>query len=755
MFRITILLLSMLWSSSIFASDYINKFSAHSMMKLKQAENVSKNSEALLKAEQLGYPFSIKNDIIYVDVLVQVTSDEAIAGLNKYGGKVLAKSGDIRAIKIPIDNLNEFAAANTVKSIQISQKRSLFMDKSKIAIDGEEVMANSEITPSGVLGGEGVIVGVFDTGIDVHHPDFTNENGSRILKLWDMSDESNDKSPEGYDYGREYSKAEIDNQIQNVLEKDIHGHGTHVAGTAAGNGNGSSSLRGIAYNSNLIIVKGYRNDDDDTFYDPDIIAGCEYIFKEAEKLGRPAVINLSLGSVIGPHDGKSLLALALTSMVDKGKIIVASAGNSGEMPIHAGGRVYEGQTVEFPIFPQNICEIFDNFCPDIPNLFLTAADIWYTNSTIDEISLVAYLPTESGIEIVSTMELDLEQSFENYPVLDEQNNPLGVVSFMSNPFVPTNGDGNIMIQIHNAGNLDIPIDEFIWSIVIKSKALGTVDMWAGIPIPEMFPFMPLIGEKHFGGNTFMTHGQPGDGDSIISVGSYVTKNSWTDRNDVDRSFDWEIGNYSSFTSLGPARDGRILPAISAPGQIIFASKSKDVNNTSQTNTLEGGLYWGMSGTSMASPHVAGAVALMLQVNPELQFSDVMDVLENSAVRDEFTGPVRNNVYGFGKLNVQNAIDYLLNKTGVEFITINDVRVYPNPTSNYIILELNESIDNPILNLYSTNGAKIEGNWNYQLSSSSDFSSLQLDVQSLTNGVYSLECISGNKVAKFRFVVSKN
>jgi len=185
--------------------------------------------------------------------------------------------------------------------------------------------------------GKGVIVGIVDTGIDWCHPDFVDPSTgrSRILYLWDqtMSPIYGEHSPLGF-YGVEYGNADINAALgmcnhSLVRSVDTDGHGTHVAGIAAGNGTASGGLyRGMAPEADIIVVKSDGSD-------PKLIDGVDYVFQKAAALGKPAVVNLSWGGHLDPHDGTSFLDTVLDYLSGSGRILVASAGNEGGDNIHA------------------------------------------------------------------------------------------------------------------------------------------------------------------------------------------------------------------------------------------------------------------------------------------------------------------------------------------------------------------------------------------------------------------------------------
>ena len=160
------------------------------------------------------------------------------------------------------------------------------------------------------LTGEEILVGVVDSGVDYFHPDFRNEDGSsRILKLWDQSIPGN--SPEGYIRGTEYTKDKIDEALafgetegrHLVPTRDSSGHGTAVLGIAAGNGRASDGVnRGIAYKSDLLVVKMGNARQNSFPRTTELMEGIDYLVRQAVKMGRPIAVNISFGNNYGSHE---------------------------------------------------------------------------------------------------------------------------------------------------------------------------------------------------------------------------------------------------------------------------------------------------------------------------------------------------------------------------------------------------------------------------------------------------------------------
>ena len=198
--------------------------------------------------------------------------------------------------------------------------------------------------------GQGAIVLIYDTGIDWKHKDFRNPSDStksRILSIWDqtISPIGAEVSPAGLSYGVEYTKAQIDAELGAappgfVREQDVNGHGTHVAGTAAGNGLAiAGKYTGMAPEADIVVVKGGNG----SFSETDMVNGIQYAANVAAAYGKPLAFNWSIGGQTGPHDGTRAYEVAVNSFVTTpGRVVCIAAGSDGSGLIHKGGLVPAG-----------------------------------------------------------------------------------------------------------------------------------------------------------------------------------------------------------------------------------------------------------------------------------------------------------------------------------------------------------------------------------------------------------------------------
>lgn len=258
---------------------------------------------------------SISGD--YLSAFVKVATDEGWASLDSAGCRIRTRTGDIATVLIPLSAVESVSGLGCIQYVSASQPMRASMDSARYYSDVADAYAGTKLPQP--YTGKGVIVGVVDQGLDFTHPNFYDKEGKayRIKQVWDQT------SP--------YSKAEYRTEEELLdaacsFDSDVNTHGTHVTGIAAGGGF-DTPYQGVANESDMILVAT-------TMQNSDIVDGVDYIFKESERLGRPCVVNLSLGDGIGGHDGTNFMDIMLDRMVGPGKIITVAMGNSRDMPVY-------------------------------------------------------------------------------------------------------------------------------------------------------------------------------------------------------------------------------------------------------------------------------------------------------------------------------------------------------------------------------------------------------------------------------------
>jgi len=281
---------------------------------------------------QNNFDVNIVQDLIFYNILFKFKSNASL--FNVPGIKVQATIGQIATARATREGLVNLAKLAEVEWMDISKFMRPCLDVSRVSTEVDHLYSGN---PS--YRGNGVLLAIFDSGIDWRHEDFIDNFGkSRILYLWDVTDDAG-PHPAGFDYGSEYKQAQINDEIDGspiglVREQDTNGHGTHVAGIAGGDGSATGHgypekrYIGMAPQADLIIVKG----GDDGFTTVNQINGTAYIMAKADQLKRPVVINFSLGGHAGAHDGTDLHEQAMDAAVGPGKAIVVAASNDGGLP---------------------------------------------------------------------------------------------------------------------------------------------------------------------------------------------------------------------------------------------------------------------------------------------------------------------------------------------------------------------------------------------------------------------------------------
>ncbi|RYZ03755.1 MAG: serine protease [Myxococcales bacterium] len=533
--------------------------------------------------------------------------------------------------------------------------------------------------------GKGVVIGIVDTGLDVTHRDLRGADGaSRIRFLVDMSRPPGDRQPElEEEYGCTgdaecaiYSNEDLDALMNNGVTgdepRDAYGHGTHVASLAAGNGLSTKSARyaGIAPEAVIFGARVSRAGDG-AIRDPDIITATRFIFEQAERLGMPAVINLSLGGDFGPHDGSSPLEQGLASFVGPehpGRAIVVAAGNSGGL--YAG--IGTGEPEPFGIHTE--VHVPRESPVEIPIMTPTVGLGARKGGTV-----YAWLGFRPGDEV----SVALDQKGEDWI---PEVKPGQATTFTKGDVKGTifNGPSQSSIQVGEHNAVVIIDGDFEPGAVftVRLSGHGTVSLWLqsqGGASPDISTGALLPrGEKQGTINIPASH------PDLIAVGATVNRNRWLDSrgqpflvgesDGSDRLL--EEDSTAVFSAAGPNALGAMKPDIVAPGMYVVGAMSADADPRSNGGqgvfasqgrcgapdyecfVTDDDEHAVTSGTSMSSPIVAGAVALLFESRPELTQGQVRALLQAGA-RQPSGAVLAEQQLGPGVLDLNGTLGALL------------------------------------------------------------------------------------------------
>lgn len=492
------------------------------------------------------------------ELIVKYTGDiQSVA--KRFGASAVVLLGGYAIVTMPQEYINEFADCAEVVYIE-KPHRLFFSDRQAL----ERSCVYYAWSEPYSLGGEGVLAAVIDSGIDWKNTDFRNPDGStRILKLWDQTvapESSGYAPPEGYVVGTEYNRDVINLALSGDeaalrsmnLSRDYSGHGTFVTGIAAGNGQGmAGSFRGVAFESELIIVKLGDSEQRQFPRTTRLMEAVNYCIMEAQKAGKPVVINMSFGNNQGSHDGTDLLSTYLNAASDVWKnVIVCGSGNEAGNGIHASGMLSgrKAESVELAVG-----EYESGF-----NL-----QLWKNYSDEYGVELIAPSGERSGnlrTYGADRVSLDNTQVYVYYG----QPTPYSRYQQLYFEFVPAGGY----------------VTPGVWRIVMTPVRIvdGRYDLW----LQESATLNEDT--RFFSPSEETTLTVPSAAGKVITVGAY---NSRTDA-------------YADFSGRGYTRtNDNIKPDIVAPGVNIVS-------------TAVNGGYTVRSGTSMAVPFVSGSAALLMQ-----------------------------------------------------------------------------------------------------------------------------------------------
>ncbi len=560
--------------------------------------------------------------------------------------RVGSQVGAVVTGSAPVSVLDELEADGDVLSIEADRKAHPTNDVIRsAATNGALILGalKNGVSDLGTLDGTGVIIGVVDTGIDWTHADFISGGQSRILAIWDQNDGVG-PNPSGFSYGSEYLQATLNANLGNasctavggsgcpVRQLDTDGHGTHVAGTAGGNGlsSGGGTYSSLAPKVQYLIV----NTD---FSNQGIVDAISYIQTKAG--ATPFIINLSLGENSGPHDGTDSFESAIDAVAASHPVVVAM-GNDEEGNPHADTTFSAGGSGSFGITDVGLP--VDPFGASKTKQPCLNAEFWHPSGdhydVTVSVSCSGSCPTPLG------------------PVSTGNSNQVttnGVtLTILNDQATNGNGDSQVFVQVEDNGDLNCNAtgSQIVTNFAVAFTNTQLVSSSHKI---DGYTDPALSGTKfntHIDANGTLT--EPASANNVFSIAAYTSRNSWPVSGGPSPFTDSGVspGAITGFSDHGPTRDNRQKPDISAPGEYVASTKSKDYSPP-YPNILSDGLHTIFHGTSQATPAVASALALRLQASPSATVAQLRTSLQSDGRSDADTGGVGNGNYtwGYGKL----------------------------------------------------------------------------------------------------------
>ena len=606
------------------------------------------------------YHFVEVNGAVEIPAFVRMDGDAVEQQLAEYGVRVKHRYGDLLTVQIPLSRFIELAKSKLCKNIDVGTVAEPALDNARSST-GLNTIYNNSFLGQG-LDGTGVVVGIIDCGFEYGHPAFYDSTGTtlRIKRVWDQ--DATGTPPSGYDYGNELTSTDAILAAQ-YSHRDTS-HGTHVAGIAAGGGGSNNTrrkYRGVAPNADIVLVSTPRTS-------AAIFDGINYIKDYAASVNKPCVINISIGGHEGPHDGTSDFDLScdrIISETPRGLLLVGSASNYGNKKIHISKTISDSDNLT------TFLNLYDASYGDRAVYIVGSPDV------IFEVRVCIFNVVDGTIDTISGYYSSASDSFGTIDLTDGNGQLMQARVYTGTLLgddtrIGMPGSGRQAVEVlirnlyHTSGNYRV-------GLVISSGMSNEIHAWG-----MNCTFSDGGYSWATAGNTEYTVGEiGGTGNSIISVGSYVTRTSWNplDGNPFNSRTcshaPTTIGNLSEFSSHGPTVDGRIKPLITAPGEAVVAPINRFDNNYDFGGGFFSYLvdrtlfhwnyeYYGAKcGTSMSAPFVTGLMTLCLQANPNLTYAQAIRLLQNSALTDGHTGdigPNGDNRWGWGKVNVRGMID---------------------------------------------------------------------------------------------------
>ena len=606
----------------------------------------------------------------FVRTLVFVSMDEGIESrLDSCGARLIDSRGGVGIVDVRVDSMQALGVGYSYDSALRLNRHT------KPCLDSIQGMSNVSAAYYGqhlpsAFRGRGVVMGIMDVGFDLSNPTFLDASGdSRFKAFWDMLDttsisistrENTGVSTATMPVGRAYEGDELA-EITHSTDSHLQFHAAHTLGIAAGNG-ADTPYRGIAPESEICAVNNAVSSDlpliDSTMYYMYTSAtdalGFKYIFDYAKSVGKPCVINFSEGSLEDFQGYDKLYYEILDSLTGPGRIIVASAGNTGYIPRYA----------HKPADRQRASADFANADDKRGYLTLKGEGEYRVRLTfkgggkrteraysVDSLLATADSTLRDSIEINNEKIMILATAYPSCYNADDRCLDINLTTTQMALGVATR------LSVGMEGNTDVSL-----------YALNGYLMQAGEGQTAH------IDKSH-------SINSPGSAPSVVCVGANSYRTGFVNYEGETMSYpNGTNGELAPYSSTGPTFDERMKPDVVAPGTNVISSYSsfywegsgEKGDRKSITNLFDYDgrtfLWAANTGTSMSAPVVTGAIALWLQAKPDLTPKQVADVLAHTSTPIDSGREYPNNSHGHGQIDVYKGLLYILGTLGISGVS---------------------------------------------------------------------------------------
>lgn len=583
------------------------------------------------------------------------TSEQVTTLLTQAGQHATTISNTVVTARVSPEWLTTLSNDTRIVRLTASKRLRPFLQKARQVTGVDRVHAGDNLdTP---FTGKGIIIGVIDQSFEFKHMGFLDDHGkSRVKMIWDRS-----KDIEKDIQSKAAPVYNVDALTKNHETYDPgSGHGTHVTNIAAGSKHPDNPFYGVAPKADIVLIPS-------SFENTEIIEDIQAVKAYASREKKPWVVNLSLGSVIGPHDGSTDYDQAIDRMAqDKGGIVVGAMGNEGDQRFHAFSSFQPGETKQ--VFVHYEKDQDGNAKEDD----LTHIDFWgISEVNAEQFTVTPILAVKSSDEEQLKVKKFGADFWQKYLDQGEVWSEISQKNDRENHYIGVKM--NKLLE-----DLGSRYTKIILGVEITAKSTNTSDAtlhgWIYTEEPNYAIFVKAKTDSKFESiqpdNLYIVGEGGASIPSAIGVGSFTTYVP-------NKKSKEKEGSRSTFSSNGPwLNPNYAKPAVMAPGASIMSALNKyapgfDQNNAAYSNQFNNKVYhYGyMEGTSMATPFVAGSIALWLEANPQLSYTDVLDILKESSTKHaDMEGEDWTPTYGYGLINVYEGLKLALKKANKNPLT---------------------------------------------------------------------------------------